>query len=50
MNVNKLFLPARQVLDPWKKYTGDFVNEDALLETLYNSLTGQKNGTFLKHN
>jgi len=27
-----------KVLDPWKKYSGDFVSEDAFLESLYNSL------------
>ena len=39
-----------KLLDPWKKYSGDFVKEDAFLETVYNSLTGQKNGKFIKHN
>jgi cyclase len=39
-----------KLLDPWKKYSGDFVKEDAFLETLYNSLTGQKTGKFIKHN
>jgi hypothetical protein len=39
-----------KILDPWKKYSGDFISEDAYLETLYNSLTGQKNGKFVKHN
>jgi len=39
-----------KLLDPWKKYSGDFVNQDTFLETLYNSLTGQKNGKFIKHN
>jgi glyoxylase-like metal-dependent hydrolase (beta-lactamase superfamily II) len=39
-----------KLLASWKKYSGDFVNEDAFLETLYNSLTGQKNGKFIKHN
>jgi len=39
-----------KLLDPWKKYAGDFVSEDAFLETVYNSLTGQKTGTFIKHN
>lgn len=39
-----------KLLDPWKKYNGDFINEDAFLETLYNSLSGQKNGKFIKHN
>ena len=38
------------LLDPWKKYSGDFISEDAYLETLYNSLTGQENGKFIKHN
>jgi cyclase len=39
-----------KLLDPWKKYSGDFISEDAFLETLYNSLAGQKNGKFIKHN
>jgi cyclase len=39
-----------KLLDPWKKYAGDFITEDAFLETIYNSLTGQKNGKLLKHN
>jgi cyclase len=39
-----------KLLDPWKKYSGDFINQDVFLETLYNSLTGKKTGTFIKHN
>jgi cyclase len=39
-----------KILDPWKKYSGEFISEDAYLETLFNSLTGQKNGKFIKHN
>jgi cyclase len=39
-----------KILDPWKKYGGDFVSGDAFLETLYNSLTGQKTGKFIPHN
>jgi cyclase len=39
-----------KLLDPWKRYSGDFINEDAFLETLFNSLTGQKSGKFIKHN
>jgi len=39
-----------KILDPWKKYSGQFISEDVFLETLYNSLTGQKNGKFVKHN
>ena len=38
-----------KILDPWKKYSGEFVSEDAFLETLYISLTGQKTGEFMKH-
>ena len=40
----------KKILDPWKKYSSDFVSQDVFLETLYNSLTGQKNGKFIKHN
>jgi glyoxylase-like metal-dependent hydrolase (beta-lactamase superfamily II) len=43
-------MKEKKILDPWKKYSGDFISEDAFLETLYNSLTGQKNGKFIKHN
>lgn len=39
-----------KLLDPWKKYAGEFISADAFLETIYNSLTGQKNGKFIKHN
>jgi cyclase len=39
-----------KLLDPWKKYAGDFISADAFIETLYHSLTGQKNGKFIKHN
>lgn len=39
-----------KLLEPWKKYSGEFVDQDAFLDTLYNSLTGQKTGKFIKHN
>jgi len=39
-----------KLLDPWKKYSGEFIKEDTFIETLYNSLTGQKNQKFVKHN
>jgi glyoxylase-like metal-dependent hydrolase (beta-lactamase superfamily II) len=39
-----------KLLEPWKKYSGDFVNQDVFLETLYSSLTGQKTGKLIKHN
>jgi glyoxylase-like metal-dependent hydrolase (beta-lactamase superfamily II) len=38
-----------KILAPWEKFSGQFVNTDAFIETLYNSLTGHK-GEFLKHN
>jgi hypothetical protein len=39
-----------KLLEPWKKYSGEFVNQDVFLETLYSSLTGQKTGKLIKHN
>jgi glyoxylase-like metal-dependent hydrolase (beta-lactamase superfamily II) len=39
-----------KLLEPWKKYSAEFVNQDVFLETLYNSLTGQKTGKLIKHN
>jgi hypothetical protein len=38
-----------KLLGPRKKYAGDFVTEDAFLETLDNSLTGQKTGKLIEH-
>jgi len=38
-----------KILDPWQKFSGNFINTDAFIETLYYSLTGQK-GKFVKHN
>lgn len=43
-------MKTEKILDPWKKYSGDFISEDAFLETLYNSLTGSKDGKLMKHN
>jgi cyclase len=43
-------MKEKKILDPWKKYSGEFITEDAFLETVYNSLTGQRNGKFIKHN
>jgi glyoxylase-like metal-dependent hydrolase (beta-lactamase superfamily II) len=42
-------MKKEKILAPWEKFSGDFVNTDAFIETLYNSLTGHK-GEFLKHN
>ena len=38
-----------KILDPWQKWSGQFMNSDAFIETLYNCLTGTK-GQFLPHN
>src|SRR5215470_14030295 len=29
------------LLDPWKKYSGEFIKQDTFIETIYNSLTGK---------
>ena len=42
-------MKQEKLLDPWKKWSGDFINTDQFLETIYNSLTGNK-GPFVKHN
>jgi glyoxylase-like metal-dependent hydrolase (beta-lactamase superfamily II) len=42
-------MKQEKILESWKKRSGDFVNTDAFIETLYNSLTGTK-GEFVKHN
>jgi glyoxylase-like metal-dependent hydrolase (beta-lactamase superfamily II) len=43
-------MKEQKVLEPWKQYGQAFVTTDIFLETLYNSLTGQQNGKFVKHN
>ena len=40
-----------KILAAWdKKYSGDFITTDIFIETLYNSLTNQKNAAFVQHN
>lgn len=43
-------LKQEKVLEPWKKWSGDFISSDAFIETLFNDLTGKKTGEFIKHN
>ncbi len=44
-------LKQDKVLAPWQKYSGDFVNSDVFIETLYNDLTGQgSTKPALRHN
>ncbi len=42
-------MKQEKILEPWKKWSGDFIDSDKFIETLYNSLTGTK-GDFVKHN
>ena len=42
-------MKQEKILEPWKKWSGDFIDSDKFIETLYNSLTG-KAGEFVKHN
>jgi len=43
-------LKQEKVLEPWKKWSGDFITSDAFIETLYNDLTGARPSGFMKHN
>jgi cyclase len=44
-------MKKEKILAAWdKKYSNDFINSDVFIETLYNSLTNQKNAEFVKHN
>jgi cyclase len=43
-------MKKENILEPWKKFSGSFINEDAFTETLYNSLTGRPNHKFMRHN
>jgi cyclase len=42
-------MKQEKILEPWKKWSGDFIDTDKFTETLYNSLTRTK-GNFVKHN
>ena len=42
-------MKQEKILEPWKKWSGEPVDNDKFIETLYNSLTGT-NGEFVKHN
>jgi cyclase len=44
-------LKQQKVLSPWQRYSGEFVNSDLFIETLYNDLTGKKSDAPpIKHN
>jgi cyclase len=42
-------MKKEKILEPWKQYSGGFINSDEFIDTLYNSLTSTK-GAFVKHN
>jgi len=42
-------MKQEKILAPWAKWSGEFLDADKFIDTLYNSLTGSK-GEFLKHN
>jgi cyclase len=42
-------MQQEKILEPWSKWSGDFIDQNKFLETLYNSLTGTK-GEFMQHN
>jgi hypothetical protein len=42
-------MKQEKILEPWKKWSGQFIDTDKFIETLYNSLTRTK-GEFVKHN
>jgi len=43
-------LKQENVLAPWQKRSGDFITSEQWLVTVYNDLTGKKDGEFIKHN
>lgn len=42
-------MKAKKILEPWKKWSGDYIDSDKHIETIYNELTGNV-GKFVKHN
>ncbi len=43
-------MKQEHLLEPWKKWSGRFVSTDTWLETVYNDLSAQKPGHFVRHN
>ena len=42
-------MKQEKILQPWKQWSGEFIDSDKFIETMYNSLTRTK-GEFVKHN
>ena len=43
-------MKQEKILEAWEQWSGDFISTDAFIETLYNDLTGNRGGGFIKHN
>jgi cyclase len=43
-------MKQEKILEAWKEWSGEFISSEAFIETLYNDLTGNKRGEFIKHN
>lgn len=43
-------MKQEKLLEPWKKWSGDFVTAEIFIDTLYNDATRKKTGKFIKHN
>jgi glyoxylase-like metal-dependent hydrolase (beta-lactamase superfamily II) len=43
-------LKQENILAPWQKWSGEFISSEQWLVTIYNDLTGKKEGEFIKHN
>ena len=43
-------MKEEKILEPWEKWSGNFINTDAFIETLHGSLTGGGGGEFRQHN
>ena len=43
-------MKKEKILEPWQKWSGDFINTDAFIETLHASMTGGRGKGFRQHN
>lgn len=43
-------MKQEKILEPWQKFSGDFISSDAYIDTVYNSLTGKPGAGLIKHN
>jgi hypothetical protein len=42
-------MKQEKILEPWRQWSGEIIDSDKFIETLYNSLTRTK-GEFVEHN